>query len=418
MTSVQSHAEAARMQAVRRYEILDTPPDGAFDRLTALAARLCATPMSVVSLVDTERIWFKSRYGVDAPEIGRDPGLCASAILQDGPWIIEDARQDPRTLANPLVAGDFGLQFYLGVPLMTADGHAIGTLCVLDREPRTATEQQIRDLSDLASIVVDEMELRLSALTRLSAEREARNRSEALAHVLQSNLLPASLPDVQGLDLAVRYLPADRGRVGGDFYDVRVTRDSGDVLLMIGDVEGHGPYAAAATSLARETMLALAEAAWSPARSLEGLNRAMRIRQTQQISNRYCTIAAIRMTPRADAWAATVSLGGHPQPVLAHGDGSVETIGAHGSLLGWLDEPTFHDATLTLRAGDCVVLYTDGLTDACPGVPNLEDGTLQSLLSQVAGRSAEVVADALLDSVRCTTSTPRDDIAILVARAV
>lgn len=417
MTSVQSGAEAARMEALRRYEILDTPPDGAFDRLTALAARLCSTPMSVVSLVDTERIWFKSRYGVDAPEIGRDPGLCASAILQDGPWIVEDARKDPRTLANPLVAGDFGLQFYLGVPLITADGHAIGTLCVLDREPRTATEQYVRDLSDLASIVVDEMELRLSALTRLSVEREARNRSEALAHVLQSNLLPASLPDVEGLDLAVRYVPADRGRVGGDFYDVRVTRDS-DTVLLIGDVEGHGPYAAAATSLARETMLALAEAAWSPARSLESLNRAMRIRQTQQISNRYCTIAAIRLTPRAGSWAATVSLGGHPQPVLVHGDGSVETIGRYGSLLGWLDEPTFYDDTLTLRACDCVVLYTDGLTDACPGVPNLEDGTLQSLLSQVAGRSAEVIADALLEAVRRKTPTPRDDIAILVARAV
>lgn len=255
MKSEQNGTEAARMEALRRYEILDTPPDGAFDRLTALAARLCATPMSVVSIVDTDRIWFKSRYGVDVTEIGRDPGLCASAILQDGPWIVEDARHDPRTLANPLVAGEFGLQFYLGVPLITADGHGIGTLCVLDREPRAVTEQHVADLSDLAAIVVDEMELRLSALKRLSAERDAREQSEDLAQVLQSNLLPASLPDVDGLDLSVRYVAADRGRVGGDFYDVRVTQDS-DTVLLIGDVEGHGPYAAAATSLARETMLA------------------------------------------------------------------------------------------------------------------------------------------------------------------
>ncbi len=127
MASEQNGTEAARLEALRRYEILDTPPDGAFDRLTALAARLCDTPMSVVSIVDTDRIWFKSRYGVDVAEISRDPGLCASAILQDEPWIVEDARHDPRTLANPLVAGEFGLQFYLGVPLITGDGHGIGT---------------------------------------------------------------------------------------------------------------------------------------------------------------------------------------------------------------------------------------------------------------------------------------------------
>lgn len=417
MKSEQNGTEAARMEALRRYEILDTPPDGAFDRLTALAARLCATPMSVVSIVDTDRIWFKSRYGVDVTEIGRDPGLCASAILQDGPWIVEDARHDPRTLANPLVAGEFGLQFYLGVPLITADGHGIGTLCVLDREPRAVTEQHVADLSDLAAIVVDEMELRLSALKRLSAERDAREQSEDLAQVLQSNLLPASPPEVDGLDLSVRYVAADRGRVGGDFYDVRVTQDS-ETVLLIGDVEGHGPYAAAATSLARETMLALAEAAWSPARSLGSLNRAMRIRQTQQTEDRYCTIAAVRLTPGGGAWSATVSLGGHPQPVLVHGDGSVETFGTYGSMLGCLDEPVFHDDTVSLRPGDCVVLYTDGLTDACPGVPNLEDGSLQSLLSRVADRSAEVIADALLEAVHLKTSTPRDDIAILVARVL
>ncbi len=103
--------------------------------------------MSLVSLVDTDRIWFKSRFGIEAPEVRRDPGLCVSAILQDGPWIVEDARHDPRTLADPLVAGESGLQFYLGVPLITADGHRIGTLCVLDREPRTATEQHVRDLT-------------------------------------------------------------------------------------------------------------------------------------------------------------------------------------------------------------------------------------------------------------------------------
>ena len=95
--------ERERLDAVRRYDILDTPPDGAFDRITALAARIFDVPISIVSIVDADRIWFKSRHGVDVDEIGRDPGLCASAILHDEPWLVTDAKFDPRTLTNPLV---------------------------------------------------------------------------------------------------------------------------------------------------------------------------------------------------------------------------------------------------------------------------------------------------------------------------
>jgi GAF domain-containing protein len=149
---------------VRRFEVLDTPPDGTFDRITALAARSFGVPIAIVSIVDTDRIWFKSRHGLpDVSEIGRDPGLCASAILSDEAWVIEDAKVDPRTLANPLVAGEFGLRFYAGSPLRTSDGHNLGTLCVIDKEPRELTEEQIRMLDDLAALVVDELELRLAA---------------------------------------------------------------------------------------------------------------------------------------------------------------------------------------------------------------------------------------------------------------
>jgi two-component sensor histidine kinase len=155
--------EVERAAAVRRYDVLDTPPDGTFDRITAMAARRFKVPISIISIVDHDRIWFKSRYGLDVKQIGRDPGLCASAILSDEPWILWDARKDPRALANPLVAGDFGLRFYVGVPLRTHDGFSLGTLCVIDKEPRAIDENQIDDLKDLASVVMDQMELRLSA---------------------------------------------------------------------------------------------------------------------------------------------------------------------------------------------------------------------------------------------------------------
>ena len=159
--------EAGRMEAVLRYDLLDTPPDGTFDRITAVAARVFEVPFAIVSVVDTDRIWFKSRHGVDVEQLGRDPGLCASAILHDEPWIVEDARADPRALANPLVAGDFGMQFYAGVPLTTRDGFNLGTLCVMDVKPRTVTADEIATLEDLAAMVMRELDLRWE--TRLAA---------------------------------------------------------------------------------------------------------------------------------------------------------------------------------------------------------------------------------------------------------
>lgn len=111
---ISAEAEEARIAAIRRYDILDTPPDGAFDRITALAARLFSVPISIISLVDTDRIWFKSRHGVDIEQIGREPGLCASAIVQNDAWVLTDASRDIRSLANPLVAGEFGLRFMRG----------------------------------------------------------------------------------------------------------------------------------------------------------------------------------------------------------------------------------------------------------------------------------------------------------------
>ncbi len=173
--------EEERLAAVRRYRVLDTPPDGSFDRITRLASLILEMPIAIVSLVDHDRIWFKSTQGLDGVEqIGRDPGLCASAILADEPWVIEDAKADPRALANPLVAGDFGLRFYAGSALRTHDGHNLGTLCVIDKEPRQLTDQQIGVLDDLAALVVDELEL------KLAARQQARQATELNDDVVQA----------------------------------------------------------------------------------------------------------------------------------------------------------------------------------------------------------------------------------------
>jgi two-component sensor histidine kinase len=171
--------ESARLVALRRYDILDTPPDGSFDHIAKVAARLFDVPIAIISLVDTDRIWFKAKHGIDVEQIDRDPGLCASAILQSDPYLLTDASCDPRSLANPLVAGEFGLRFYLAAPLQTSDGHNLGTICVIDRKPRVVTEEQIEQLQALAEVVMDQMELRLSARTAVANLQKAVEQKDA-----------------------------------------------------------------------------------------------------------------------------------------------------------------------------------------------------------------------------------------------
>ena len=185
MADISSPDETGRMAAVRRYDILDSPPDGAFDRITALAARRFGVPIAIISIVDEDRIWFKSHHGLPVEQINREPGLCASAILGDTPYLVEDARSDPRSLANPLVAGDFGLRFYAAVPLTTSDGYNLGTLCVIDKEPRSIEDEQIEDLKDLASIVMDQLELGLSARQAVS---EANLMAKEIDHRVMNSL--------------------------------------------------------------------------------------------------------------------------------------------------------------------------------------------------------------------------------------
>lgn len=186
MNELFPHNEAERLAAIRRYDILDTPPDGAFDRITALAARLFHVPICIVSIVDHDRIWFKSHRGVDVDQIDREPGLCASAILQNDPWVVTDARTDPRTLTNALVRGELGLQFYAGIPLVTHDGYNLGTLNIIDVEPREMTEEALETLKDLAALVVSELELRLSALRLVeSVAKRRRNGIEVNDNVVQ-----------------------------------------------------------------------------------------------------------------------------------------------------------------------------------------------------------------------------------------
>jgi GAF domain-containing protein len=153
--------EAQRLATLAQYQVLDTPPEEAFDDLTLLASRICQMPIALVSLVDEHRQWFKAKVGMAAAETPRDIAFCAHAILhKDAVFEIHDAQADPRFVDNPLVTGEPQVRYYAGAPLIAPDGRALGALCVMDRTPRTLTAEQSEALRALSRHVVSQMELR------------------------------------------------------------------------------------------------------------------------------------------------------------------------------------------------------------------------------------------------------------------
>jgi PAS domain S-box-containing protein len=299
---------------------------------------------------------------------------------------------------------DFQMRSALVVP-MTSRGRTLGALTL-------ATDQSGRRFDEHDLELAEELARRCATAVdnaRLFSERAY------IARTLQQSLLPAELPDIPGIEAAARFRPTGEGNeVGGDFYDLFESGGRGWTVVM-GDVCGKGPDAAAVTALARYTLRAAAMRERLPSRSLGLLNEAL---LRQRVDRRFCTVAYAYLEPLAEGARIGFASGGHPLPLLLRANGTVEAVGAPGTLLGVVPDPDFEDRSLALAPGDALVFYTDGVIES--RVSNghaLDEERLAELVATCAGADADGIAARVEDAALAAQGgSPRDDIAVLVLR--
>ena len=297
----------------------------------------------------------------------------------------------------------FAMRSALVVP-MIARGRTIGALTL-------ATDQSGRRFDEHDLELAEELARRCATAVdnaRLFSERAY------IARTLQQSLLPAELPDIPGIEAAARFRPTGEGNeVGGDFYDLFESGGRGWTVVM-GDVCGKGPDAAAVTALARYTLRAAAMRERLPSRSLGLLNEAL---LRQRSDRRFCTVAYAYLEPLSEGARLGFASGGHPLPLLLRADGTVQPVGAPGTLLGVLPDPSFEDKSLSLAPGDAIVFYTDGVIEGRGPNTTLDEEGLALLVAACAGEGADSIAARVEDAaVAAQEGSPRDDIAVLVLR--
>lgn len=428
--------EPARLAAVERSGLVDTGAEETFDRLAALASTLLEAPLAFVTVVDTERSWYKACIGLPpgADRFGPvEESFCQYVVGTNERLIVDDARQDERTARNPAIE-KLGVAAWAGFPVRAPDGEVLGTLCVVDTVPRGWTDRDVLALEGLAEAASREIALREaladSQAARLLAEqrwRHAERLSEEraqiaehasrLARTLQRSLLPPSLPEVPGLDVAAEHVPAATGEeVLGDFYDLYEGVD-GSWCVLVGDVCGKGPEAAAVTALARYTLRSEALRTKSPAEMLRRLNDAMLHQHQDFDAGRFVTVALMRLRIETDRVMGTVSSAGHLLPLVRrHAEPAIE-VGEPCEPLGVFEQVSPVDTDFCLSSGDTVVLVTDGVTEARRGDELFGSERLTSLLDQASGSAAQIctgIHSAVADF--CGGAAPRDDTAVVVVR--
>jgi Stage II sporulation protein E (SpoIIE)/GAF domain len=363
-----------------------------FKRVARLAALALGTPLASVRLADEHPSAGKTRLGTPQTAGQRSTvaqALCEHVIESGVRLVYDDTRLGLRADGGcPLGAASVAdVAAWAGFPVRGPDGRVAGALCVADRRPRHWSARDVEVLETLAGIAAGEVALQVAL--RHGAERAA------LAQTLQESLLPPRLPEIPGLQVAARYTAGGTGaEVLGDFYDV-FPSVRGSWGMVVGDVCGKGVAAAKSTALARYTLRAEAHRETRPAVILAALNRALLDWLTDD--PRFLTAIYATIRPTATGASVRISSGGHPLALVRRHDGRMQTAGQPGTLLGLLPRPELHDCRVLLRAGDSLILFTDGVTEARHHASRglYGDNRLRDLIAGLHGMPAAGIAGTI-----------------------
>ena len=378
--------EDERLRALHDLDVLDTPPEERFDRVTRLCQRLFGVSTALVNLVDRDRLFMKSAQGIERGVMPRADAFCSHAILERDGIVVDDLEQDPRFADSPFVVGDPRYRFYAGIPLEAPGGQRVGTLCIADATPRVLTDGDRALLRDLATWVQKE----------LNVEEELDRAAQ-----VQRAMFPTRPLDAPGWDVAGACLPSRE--VGGDFYDWHRT-PTGPVVTL-GDVMGKGMPAAivmatvraALRSGARMSNLAhgVEDAAWSLADDLEATG----------------TFASAVLARLSAAGAVTLVDAGHGHAAIVRRDGRVEPQTEGGLPLGISASEQYRSFRIALETGDLLLLHSDGLIEL-PGGP----ATTAQAAALIAGSTSAAQAVQRLLGVCDGHALPDDVTVVAVVR--
>lgn len=380
--------EESRLQALAALNVLDTPREERFDRLVRLAQRMFDVPTVLVSLIDEGRQFHKAEVGFGGlSEIPRSQSFCSHAINGPSAFVVTDPEQDERFRDNPLVTGENGIRFYAGQPLFTPSGVAVGALCIIDTKARQIDESQLAILRELADFVETEL-ARTDELDR--------------AGEVQRNLLPRTVPDLPGYEVAGICLPATA--VGGDFYDWYPVRDGFQVV--IADVMGKGIPAAIIGASVRSLMRGA-----SRFNDLEtSLERvAFSIEDDLTETSTFVTLFGARLDP--ERHELTYVDAGHGIAGIVTRQGKAVQFESDGLPLGTPALEPYAASRVALEPGDTFVCVSDGLLDLFDTIDEAREATRETVVGCV---SAQEIVDVIADYSRNHHAT--DDVTAVVIR--